>query len=191
MHSSSEYNFSIDESWKKYQKRLENLGYYRQEIKDSALYQILERQAKEQYLADKLNDNEYMNTKNPVQVIKDILKMPLIAKECLKQGPTDSDEWLTIDQQQEKELESKFSATKLDNLDLDVVEEEELKNMSQWAGGFHDFINVKSGVSGALFPGEKDDENEDSLDFDATKFFKTIISSVGILIYLNSRNSKR
>jgi hypothetical protein len=178
----TEYNFSIDEGWKKYQKRLEKLGYYRQEIQGSALYQVLEKQAKEQYLADKLNDNEYMNTKNPVQVIKDILKLPLVPLDSLPQGPSDSDEWLMIDQTAEKELASKFAAANLnvdDDSDLDNVEEEELKNMSQWVGGFNDFINVKSSVSGALFPGETDEEVDDQ-DFDAKEFFKAIINTVGI-----------
>lgn len=178
--SIAEYNFSIDQGWEKYQKRLEKLGYYRQELKDSALYQVLEKQAKEQYLADKLNDNGYMNTKNPVQVIKDVLKLSLVSKDDLPQGPSDSDEWLTIDQKAEQDLASKFASADLQDSDsdLDNIEEEELKNMSQWVDGFNDFIKVKSSVSGALFPGETDD-GEDG-DFDATQFFKTIINSVGI-----------
>jgi hypothetical protein len=145
------------------------------------LYQVLEKQAKEQYLADKLNDNEYMNTKNPVQVIKDILKLPLVSVDRLPQGPCDSDDWLYIDETDEKELASKLASANLDaedtDSDLDNVEEEELKNMSQWVDGFNDFIKVKSGVSGALFPGETD---EDVDDFDAKGFLKAIINTVGI-----------
>jgi hypothetical protein len=124
-----------------------------------------------------------MNTKNPVQVIKDILKLPLVQLDSLPQGLSDSDEWLMIDQTAEKDLASKFAAANLNvddtDSDLDNVEEEELKNMSQWVGGFNDFINVKSGVSGALFPGETEEDVDDQ-DFDAKEFFNAIINTVGI-----------
>ena len=183
MDSVDNYNFGIDAGWKAYHKRLEKIGYYRLEIKDSALYQVLEKQAKQQYLSDKQQENEYTDSKNPVQVIKELMNIPLVQLEKLPRGPSDSDEWLNIDQNStEKDMESKFAASKLNDLDspLEAEEEKELENMSKWVDGFNDFIKVKSGPGGVLFPGEIDDDVDDKSDFDSMKFLKVIMDSVGI-----------
>ena len=65
---------------------------------------------------------------------------------------------------------------------MDEEEQKELENLSKLVGGFQDFVKLDSGIKGAIFPDETEDEEDDAgVRLDPTAFFDTIMNSFGML----------
>ncbi|KAJ3182658.1 hypothetical protein HDU87_007997 [Geranomyces variabilis] len=217
-HTVDSYNFKADPGWRAFCDRLEKLTYFRGEKPGSRLYKVLEKVAQAQYLSSK---DGSPTTDNPIDRIEALLTLPLVAEEELSQLPDESDRWMEVDPQK---LEDLLNGQKLDIPDedwtkLDDGEEEEMSDMddedrrdmeelAKMFGGFTDFVQKESGIDGALFPGQTDqnedgtsaDEEEEShargdnasssssssrqyqppLSFDQTRFAQSMMAALGV-----------
>ena len=69
-----------------------------------------------------MNASEWPPIWNPLQSIQELLKLPLTPSEQLPQGPSDSDEWMNLDQgTTEKDWEERFKSRLEDNDDEEWV----------------------------------------------------------------------
>jgi hypothetical protein len=170
-------NLDFDPNWNAFNKRLNKLGYYKGELEGSALYQILEKRAKDQFICDHENMVS-SNYSNSLKVINQLLQIPLVEAKNLPTGPNDPDDWLNVE---ESKIQQNFQS-QYNSIDEGVEEEPdkeeeiEIQNLSKLVDGFNGFLNVKSGVSGALFPDETED-NEIDEGLNPDSFFSKIMES--------------
>ncbi|KAI8055786.1 SGT1 protein-domain-containing protein [Syncephalis plumigaleata] len=96
-----DYPFTRDQQWIQFSNKLQDTGYYQDEIAGSQLYKELDRKAKEYYLRNKRR----MNTRETavewaISRIHTLWQLPVETKEIhdrMQLEPEDDDQWLTID----------------------------------------------------------------------------------------------
>ncbi|KAI9098700.1 SGT1 protein-domain-containing protein [Phlyctochytrium arcticum] len=183
------YPFERDQSWQQFLKNLSQSGFFGHELQGSAEYKARLTKAKEQFLVER-NRNRFKN--NPIIRMDEILSGAPLPDEHLQDTPEDSDSWMEIDPMT---LEQSLPDASIANpndfeededmSDLDEEEKNEMEELSKMLGGFNSFVNKKSGVDGALFPKETDDDEVDSRDimqpitFSETDFWHTLNSIMG------------
>jgi hypothetical protein len=170
-------NFEVldHDSYHKFKKRLEQLGYFQNEIEGSQLYQKLEVKAKTQFL---------QQHKNPywIEELKKLMTTPLTDPLLFCNDASGDDSWMYMEQKDlDQLLESK--KVQLDDLDddfsLDEEDEQELEKLTGLVAGVDRFVKKDSGVKGVLVPGQlSDDEDSDEeylpISFDADKYLSAL-----------------
>jgi hypothetical protein len=177
------YAFDKDPKYAAYVTHLRKLNYFRDERKGSKLYQLLEKQSKEQYLQYKkapsqtkryvsLDDldvddddtfqgsNNVLSTQGGIrQRIDHILKQ--YSEQALQQliqnntRKEDNDDWMNVDPQQLEELLMKrMKDNMMDDLKKDFDVGQQGVDLEAIMSNLENFVeNSKSGVDGVEFPG--------------------------------------
>ncbi|TPX55096.1 hypothetical protein PhCBS80983_g05595 [Powellomyces hirtus] len=169
------YNCKVDPGWQAFQVRLNKLNYFRNELPGSKLYKELERNAQTQYLRTKPQTSS-TTLSNPIDRIRALLELPLVAEEDLSQAPDMNDRWMEVDPRKLDELLNeqnlKFPEenwTKLDRdddemSDMDDEDRRDMEELAKMMGGFNSFVEKESGIDGALFPNEMEPEENSEED---------------------------
>ncbi|KAH6581104.1 hypothetical protein BASA61_009227 [Batrachochytrium salamandrivorans] len=202
------YNFGSDPDWNKFHARLSSTSFFKGQLPGSQLYVALEGLAKQQYLDSKKSNTDYSDGNAYDQIHYILENIVLVSKTSLSQSQPDTDEWMHLDPRKvDEDLANRASQTapKMENVgkddsenwsdlgDEDLEELEQLKSIFQ---GFDSFVNKESGLNGAEFPGQSDDEsetyNEDNdsssefghdnkgVQLDSKRFLDTMMSVMGI-----------
>ncbi|RKO86840.1 SGT1 protein-domain-containing protein [Blyttiomyces helicus] len=205
-----DYDFELEPAWKGFRERLTKLQYFRNELPGSKLYKSYERAAKEEFLKSKASSSD-PNLPNPYEAIKSILSSLPADDDPISNEPEDNDDWMTIDPAQldhlmgggmelnseemaemeaEVAVEDEEEWDDSDMSDLDEGERAEMKNLSKIVGGVSSFMQTESGIDGALFPHEREPEEDEEddrnpseaapLQFDMDRFMQTMMSTLGI-----------
>jgi hypothetical protein len=178
-----EYAFDKDPKYATYLSHLTKLGYFRKERKGSKLYQLLEKQSKEQYLQHKkesaetkryvslddldVDDEETFQGNSNVltgqgsirQIIDSILQQysEEVLQPLIQSRQEDSDDWMNVDPQQLEELLMKRMGTMKDTMMADLQKDfdaEQGMDLEAIMSNLENFVeNSKSGVEGVEFPG--------------------------------------
>ncbi|KAJ3304524.1 Map microtubule affinity-regulating kinase [Kappamyces sp. JEL0829] len=147
----------------KFLAKLEELGFFEGELEGSARYGELLGRARTMF-----DEQPEARRSRAESTFLELLEaQDLIEPERLPQHPADSSLWMEMDVEEvDKLLDEKQTHFDLDDddslSDLEDEEREELADMRNIVDGFEGFINKKSGIKGALFPGEHADSDPDS-----------------------------
>ena len=190
-----DHNFDADVKWDDFRRALESRGYFETTETDVRLLEKLAREQYllHNLPPSKPRADPVEVVYNPAALIAHLISQPALDDSLLNHEPEDSEAWMTVE---EDELEqilgahgASLTAEDLDATDGDDIlqkdengdgesddevdsdedeadDSKELDKLRRLVSGMSEFLDRESGLGGAVFPGEQEDEDEDAEDLE-------------------------